>query len=285
MGRAGRVVPRHRRPPRHGAPVAEPPHRAGARLRRRRAHQRGELRPRRGGRAGRRTGDRRRRPRRRGADVLRPRHAPRDADRLRLGRLGRGRRAGPGRAPRRHPEQLVLGIGIAAGEGVGVGLLVAIFVSNLPEAIGASNDLVAAGRSPRAVRFLWLVVAVVCTLATVVGFAIADTTSGDLRAAINGFAAGALLVMLIDSMIPEGARKAKRPAGRGPGLGFAAAAGLPGVSGPRPPGVRERPRRGAAPPADHVRAPWAAAGGGAMLAGPLPAPPRRTDDRTDDDSA
>src|SRR3954454_15748005 len=128
------------------------------------------------------------------------------------------------------PEQLVLGIGIAAGEGVGVGLLVAIFVSNLPEAIGASNDLVAAGHSPRAVRLLWLVVAAVCTLATVVGFAIADTTSGDLRAAINGFAAGALLVMLIDSMIPEGARKAKRPAGLATVLGFAVAAGLSGVS-------------------------------------------------------
>jgi ZIP family zinc transporter len=128
------------------------------------------------------------------------------------------------------PEQLVLGIGIAAGEGVGVGLLVAIFVSNLPEAIGASNDLVAAGRSRRAVRLLWVVVAAVCTLATVVGFAIADSTSGDLRAAINGFAAGALLVMLIDSMIPEGARKAKRPAGLATVLGFAVAAGLSGIS-------------------------------------------------------
>src|SRR3954470_3301264 len=128
------------------------------------------------------------------------------------------------------PEQLVLGIGIAAGEGVGVGLLVAIFVSNLPEALGGAHDLVGAGHSPRAVRFLWLVVAGVCTLATVVGFAIADTTSGDLRAAINGFAAGALLVMLIDSMIPEGARKAKRPAGLATVLGFAVAAGLSGVS-------------------------------------------------------
>src|SRR4051795_8526273 len=128
------------------------------------------------------------------------------------------------------PEQLVLGIGLAAGEGVGVGLLVAIFVSNLPEAIGASNDLVAAGHSRRAVRLLWAVVATVCTLASVVGFAIADSTSGDLRAAINGFAAGALLVMLIDSMIPEGARKAKRPAGLATVLGFAVAAGLSGIS-------------------------------------------------------
>jgi zinc transporter, ZIP family len=128
------------------------------------------------------------------------------------------------------PEQLVLGIGIAAGEGVGVGLLVAIFVSNLPESIGASNDLVAAGHSRRAVRRLWFVVAVVCTLATVVGFVIADSASGDVRAGIDGFAAGALLVMLIDSMIPEGARKAKRPAGLATVLGFAVAAALSSVS-------------------------------------------------------
>jgi hypothetical protein len=47
------------------------------------------------------------------------------------------------------PEQMVLGIGIATGDGVVVGLLVAIFVSNLPESIGASDDLRAAGHSPR----------------------------------------------------------------------------------------------------------------------------------------
>ena len=58
------------------------------------------------------------------------------------------------------------------------------------------------------------------------GFAIADTTSGDLQAAINGFAAGALLVMLIDSMIPEAARKAGRPAGLVTVVGFSVAAAL-----------------------------------------------------------
>jgi ZIP family zinc transporter len=124
------------------------------------------------------------------------------------------------------PEQLVLGIGIAAGEGVSASLLIAIFVSNLPEAIGASADLRAAGRRPGTIRRLWLVVAGVCTLATVAGFALADATSGDLQAAINGFAAGALLVMLIDSMIPEASRKAGRPAGLVTVVGFAVAAGL-----------------------------------------------------------
>jgi zinc transporter, ZIP family len=124
------------------------------------------------------------------------------------------------------PEQAVLGIGIAAGEGVGVSLLVAIFVSNLPEAIGASTDLRAAGRSPATIRRLWAAVAALCTLATVAGYALADATSGDLQAGINGFAAGALIVMLVDSMIPEAARKAGRPAGLVTVLGFAVAAAL-----------------------------------------------------------
>jgi ZIP family zinc transporter len=124
------------------------------------------------------------------------------------------------------PEQMVLGIGIAAGEGVSLSLLVAIFVSNLPEAIGASSDLRDAGHRPRSIRLLWVAVAVVCTLATVFGYGLADVTSGDLQAAVNGFAAGALLVMLVDSMIPEAARKAGRPAGLVTVVGFAVAAAL-----------------------------------------------------------
>jgi ZIP family zinc transporter len=124
------------------------------------------------------------------------------------------------------PEQAVLGIGLGAGEPISVALLAAIFVSNLPEAIGASADLDEAGTSRRRTSGLWLVVAAVCTAATVVGFALADATSGDVRAAINGFAAGALLVMLVDSMIPEAAKKAGRPAGLVTVLGFAVAAAL-----------------------------------------------------------
>ena len=50
----------------------------------------------------------------------------------------------------------------------------------------------------------------ICTFATVIGYGIADVASGELQAAINGFAAGALLVMLIDSMIPEAAVKPAR---------------------------------------------------------------------------
>jgi ZIP family zinc transporter len=128
------------------------------------------------------------------------------------------------------PEQMVLGIGIASGEGVGVGLLVAIWVSNLPEAIGSASDMREAGRSREVVLRLWGVTAVICTLATLVGFAIADSASGNLKAGIDGFAAGALLVMLVDSMIPEATSKFGRKAGLATTLGFAVAAGLSGLS-------------------------------------------------------
>ena len=128
------------------------------------------------------------------------------------------------------PEQTVLGISIAAGKGVSVALLVAIFVSNLPEAIGSSTDMRAAGTPAAAIRRLWLLVALICTAATVAGYAIADNVSGNLNAAVDGFAAGALLVMLVDSMIPEAVRKGGDVSGLVTVLGFALAAALTGVS-------------------------------------------------------
>jgi ZIP family zinc transporter len=125
------------------------------------------------------------------------------------------------------PEQLVLGIGLAAGNGVGVGLLVAIFVSNLPEAIGSATGM---HTSKRNIIALWLAVAAVCALATVAGLAIADSVSGKFQAGINGFAAGALLVMLTDSMFPEARKKGGNAAGLVTVLGFAVAAALTTVA-------------------------------------------------------
>ena len=120
----------------------------------------------------------------------------------------------------------MLGIGLSSGGEIGLGLLAAIFVSNLPEAIGSSTELRAAGKGARAVARVWLPVAIVCALASGVGWAIADNVSGEFQAAIDGFAAGALLVMLIDTMIPEATRRAGDVAGLATVLGFAVAAGL-----------------------------------------------------------
>jgi ZIP family zinc transporter len=90
--------------------------------------------------------------------------------------------------------------------------------------------MLAGGRPQRFILRLWLGVAAICTVSTAAGFAIADATGGELKAAINGFAAGALLVMLVDSMIPEATAKVGRRAGLATVLGFALAAGLSSVS-------------------------------------------------------
>lgn len=124
----------------------------------------------------------------------------------------------------------MLGIGLAAGSGVSVSLLVAIFVSNVPESIGSASEMRAAGEPARRIIGLWLSVAIVCALATVGGYALADALSNTFKAAVDGFAAGALLVMLVDSMIPEASRTAGRVAGLVTVMGFALAAGLSALS-------------------------------------------------------
>ncbi len=124
------------------------------------------------------------------------------------------------------PEQLVLGINLATGGEIGVALLVAIFVSNLPEAMGSAGQMHDAGTSRSAILRLWLLVAAICTVASAIGYLLAEAVGGDAKAAIDGFAAGALLVMLIDSMIPDARAEAGRTAGLVTVLGFALAAAL-----------------------------------------------------------
>jgi ZIP family zinc transporter len=72
----------------------------------------------------------------------------------------------------------------------------------------------------------WLWIAAFCALATVVGYLVADNVSDELQAGINGFAAGALIVMLVDSMIPEATEQSGRGTGLVTTLGFAVAAAL-----------------------------------------------------------
>jgi ZIP family zinc transporter len=124
------------------------------------------------------------------------------------------------------PEQLVLGIGLAADPEVNAALLLAIFVSNVPEAVGSAADMRQAGHPVAAVWRLWVPVAIVCAAATVAGYAMADVTTGSRGGVVDGFAAGALLVMLIDSMIPAAAERAGLTAGLATVLGFAIATAL-----------------------------------------------------------
>ena len=162
LGSARRKLPRHRRRAQLRPRVAAAAGRLRPRLRRRGADQRRQLRARRRGDRGRRRRRHRRRPRGRRAHLLLPRRPDRAADGDRPRPPGPRRRRGSGTALALGafldgiPEQLVLGIDIAAGAGVGVSLLVAIFVSNLPESLGSASDMREAGRSREAILRLWL---------------------------------------------------------------------------------------------------------------------------------
>lgn len=124
------------------------------------------------------------------------------------------------------PEQAVLGIGAAGGASVSLALLLSIFISNLPESIGSASDLKADGHSRTRIVVGWTVVAVLCAAATLGGYEMQEIAGAQLQGGINGFAAGALLVMLVGSMIPAATEKAKEQAGLAAVVGFAVAAGL-----------------------------------------------------------
>ena len=79
------------------------------------------------------------------------------------------------------PESIVIGLGLLGGGGVSVAVIAAVFLSNLPEAIAATTGLAKAGWTSRRILGLWSAVAVVCALASFVGYAAFDTASPRTR--------------------------------------------------------------------------------------------------------
>jgi ZIP family zinc transporter len=124
------------------------------------------------------------------------------------------------------PENMVLGIGLSRGEGVSIALVAAIFISNIPESMGSASELHKAGADRKRIVLGWMAVAVTTALTAPLGYLVADALGPEFVGTANGFAAGALLVMLVTSMAPEAREKLGRPAGLATVLGFALAVAL-----------------------------------------------------------
>jgi ZIP family zinc transporter len=101
------------------------------------------------------------------------------------------------------PESVAIGISLVGGGSVGVAVVAAVFLSNVPEALSAATGLRKAGRSPRWILGLWLAVALISALAAALGYGLLGDASPDVVAFIEAFAAGAILTMLADTMMPE----------------------------------------------------------------------------------
>jgi zinc transporter, ZIP family len=123
------------------------------------------------------------------------------------------------------PESFILGASLLAGSGVSVTFLAAVFISNLPEAMGATIGLTAAAWPKRRVIGIWLGVMAVAAVAAAGGYALAAFESFDGVLA-QAFAAGALLTMLADTMMPEAFENGGKAVGLLTVLGFAVAFAL-----------------------------------------------------------
>ena len=121
------------------------------------------------------------------------------------------------------PESIVLGLTLVGGGGIGFAILAAIFLSNLPEAIGATSGLSSAGWRRSRIIGLWLIVMLVSGLAALAGYALFDTASARVVAFVLAFAAGAILTMLADTMMPEAFEHGGKLVGVMTTLGFVVA--------------------------------------------------------------
>ncbi len=122
------------------------------------------------------------------------------------------------------PESVVLGLSLVGGTGISLPILAAVFISNVPESLGASADLLRDGVSRSRVLLLWVIVVTASGGAAGAGYALLADASRELVAAVQTFAAGAIIAMLAESMMPEAFAKGGRAVGLATAFGFALSA-------------------------------------------------------------
>ena len=128
------------------------------------------------------------------------------------------------------PESVAVGLTLLGGAGVSFALVGAVFLSNLPEAIGVAAALLAGGVPLRKVLVRFGAIVAVGFIAGLVGYAVLKPTNADAIAIIQSIAAGAMVVVVVNEMVPIAVRGAGRHAGLAAAAGFAVAAFLSTIS-------------------------------------------------------
>jgi ZIP family zinc transporter len=119
------------------------------------------------------------------------------------------------------PESIAIGVSLVGGGGIAAPIVAAVFLSNIPESLSAATGLRRAGHSTRYILGLWLAVTVASTVAAALGYHFLGGASGSTIAVIEAFAAGAILTMLADTMMPEAFEHGGSAVGLLTVLGFA----------------------------------------------------------------
>ena len=101
------------------------------------------------------------------------------------------------------PESIALGVALFSQNGLGVLIVGAIFLSNLPESLTSISDLKKEGLLKKQIYIIWLIVSVTVIITTILSFLFLKSLNLNTLGIILSFASGAILAMLADSMIPE----------------------------------------------------------------------------------
>lgn len=118
------------------------------------------------------------------------------------------------------PESVIFGIQVGTGFPISVSFLAAVFVSNVPQSMAPSADLASAGWSARRIGMLWFWVVLACGAAAALGFLGTDLTSEVTGGRAAALAAGGLLAMLTNSLMPFAFERGGELAGAATAIGF-----------------------------------------------------------------
>ena len=121
------------------------------------------------------------------------------------------------------PESVVIGTSLLGGTGVSLVTVIAVFLSNVPEGLSSAAGMKRAGRSAAYVFGVWGGIALASGLASLFGYSMLAGVSPDVLAAVTAVAAGAILAMLVDTMIPEATEASHDYSGLIAVIGFLAA--------------------------------------------------------------
>ncbi len=101
------------------------------------------------------------------------------------------------------PESAVIGVSLLDGGAVSLVTVAAVFISNVPEGLSSAAGMRKAGRGKTYVFGVWGAIAATCAVSAVLGYTVVGGFSPAVIAAVTAVAAGAVLAMIADTMIPE----------------------------------------------------------------------------------
>ncbi|MGP4081632.1 ZIP family metal transporter [Pseudalkalibacillus sp. R45] len=118
------------------------------------------------------------------------------------------------------PESIIIGVNILQEGKIGWLFFIAVFISNFPEGLSSTVGLKKNGYSHTKILSMWATVFVLTGLSALAGYLFLKNAMPETISIINAFAAGGIIAMVVDTMVPEAFKKG------GPLVGFITSLGL-----------------------------------------------------------